>query len=508
LIGILKNLWQEKSPSVKIEFSIWVILLLSVTTATLTWFMLSLEREALTREVTRRGVALTQYVATHSIDPFLTNDKLSLATLVADAMKNEDMVYALITDRDGRIVASDRSEQIGKAYLRPLGLYPLDRPVPCIYAWKDGKAGWVLDIGIPLILEQKTKIGEVHVGVSQSTINKVVTLARNKAAGLAGLFLLAGLMGSILLVTLMLQPVSELTKGVQAISAGDWDYRIPIKRRNELGQLAATFNRMTGELKVATEQALEQERIKKELQVAQQIQHMLLPKQTPEVKGFSFASLYRAAKEVGGDYYDFIQVGEDNLGIAVADVCGKGVPAALLMSVARSILKSVAPNKLSPAEVVCDLNHLLLSDLSHGLFITLFYAVVDIKKKTLTYTSAGHNPVLIWHSRSREFTTLTLEPPCLPLGLDNSSLFRSLAKERKVLLKPGDLVILYTDGVTEAMNTRGEPFRLEGLMDAIRSQQADLAADDILQGLDAELSRFCGEQSQSDDIAVVAMKVE
>jgi len=501
-----RNQWQAKTSSVKIEFSIWVILLLIITMSTLTWFMLRLEREALTREVNRRGVALAQYVATHSIDPFLTNDKLSLATLVADAMKNEDVVYAVLVNRDSRVVASDRSDQVGKAYQRPPGLYPLDRPQPNTHLWLDSDSDWIMDIGIPLILE-KTKIGEVHLGVSQSTIHKVVSVAWRRAAGLAGIFLLAGLIGSIVLVSLMMKPVSELTRGVQAISAGDWDYQIPVKRRNELGQLAATFNRMTRELKTATEQALEQERIKKELQVAQQIQVMLLPKHTPEIEGFSFGSFYRAAKEVGGDYYDFLPVGDHSLGIAVADVCGKGVPAALVMSVARSILKSVAPVRISPADVVIELNNLLRSDLSGGLFITLFYAVVDVKKRTLTFTSAGHNPLLIWHAQRQEFETLNLEPPCLPLGIDNSSLFKRLVQERKVLLKPGDLVILYTDGVTEAMNARREAFELEGLMKSIR-KRAGQSAQAIIRGLEEDLSAHCGEQNQSDDIAVIAMKVE
>jgi len=501
--------WSEKKSSVKIEFSIWVILLLLVTSGTLAWFILRSERDALTREVTRRGVALTQYVAAHSIDPFLTDDKLTLATLVADVMKNEDMVYALIVDRDGRVVAADRSELIGKAYQRPVGTYPLDRPRPRTHTWLHPEAGWVIDIGMPLILEAKAKIGEVHLGISRSTINRVVKAAWQKAIGLSGFFLLAGLVGSIVLVTLMLRPVSELTKGAEALGSGNLEYQIPQMRRNELGRLAETFNRMTRELKIATEQALEQERIKKELQVAQQIQQMLLPKRLPEIKGFSFGSLYRSAKEVGGDYYDFFEVGSERLGITVADVCGKGVPAGLLMSVARSILKSVAPNQISPVSVVCELNRVLLSDFSRGLFITMFYAVVDVKKKTLVYTSAGHNPVLVYRAKNNECISLNLKPPCLPLGVDGSGLFEKLAQEKKLNLQKGDVVVFYTDGVTEAMNAVGEEFGLERLQTSIRQYAASQQnASEIIRGLDADLNHFCGSVHQSDDIAVVTMKVE
>ena len=498
----------DKTSSLKIEFTVWVVLLLSLTTATLTWFILSLEREALKQEVTRRGIALAQYVAAHSLDPFLTDDKLTLATLVADIMKNEDMVYALLVDRNNRLVAADRSDLIGRAYQRPPGLYPLDRPSPRIHTWMHSQAGRVIDIGIPLILEGKTKIGEVHIGVSHSTIDQVVSNAWRNAAGLAGIFLLAGLLGSIVLVTLMLRPVSELSKGAQAIGQGDLNYQIPEMRRNELGQLAVTFNRMTRELRVATEQALEQERIKKELQVAHQIQHMLLPKQTPKIPGFTFGTLYRAAKEVGGDYYDFFQLDQNHFSITVADVCGKGVPAAMLMSVARSMLKTVALGDLSPAGVTRELNRLLLNDLRGGLFITLFYAVVDIDQRTLTYTSAGHNPVMVWHPRGNKFQALNLEPPCLPLGLDGSGMFDKLAKERKITLRKGEAIILYTDGVTEAVDPRGEVFGVEGLMNSIRACADHENAEGIIRGLDNDLNKFCGQFAQSDDIAVVAMKVE
>jgi serine phosphatase RsbU (regulator of sigma subunit) len=505
-----KKSWPGKKSSVKIEFSIWVILLLLVTSGTLAWSILRSEKDALTREVTRRGMALTQYVADHSVDPFLTNDKLTLATLVGDVMKNEDMIYALIIDRDGRVVAADQSELIDKAYQRPPDSYPLDRASPRTHTWLHPQSGWVIDIGLPLIIEGKTKIGEVHLGISRSTINKVVIAAWKRAVGLSGFFLLAGLAGSIILVTLMLRPVSELTKGAEAIGSGDLDYQIPTMRRNELGQLAVTFNRMTRELKVATEQALEQERIKKELQVAQQIQQMLLPKHLPEIKGFSFGSLYRAAKEVGGDYYDFFQVGDDRLGITVADVCGKGVPAGLLMSVARSILKSMAPNQTSPRDVVRELNRVLLTDFTRGLFITMFYAVVDVKKKTLLYTSAGHNPTLIYRSKTNECISLEMTPPCLPLGIDGSGMFDSLVKEKKVSLQKGDVLILYTDGVTEAMNEDRDEFGLEGLQASIEKHIKGKSpdAEAVIQGLDEDLNHFCGSMHQSDDIAVVTMKVE
>jgi sigma-B regulation protein RsbU (phosphoserine phosphatase) len=338
----------------------------------------------------------------------------------------------------------------------------------------------------------------------------VVRAAWQKTIGLSGFFLLAGLIGSIVMVTLMLQPVSELTKGAAEIGKGNFDYQIPAMRRNELGQLAETFNGMTRELKVATEQAVEQARIKKELQVAQQIQQMLLPKRLPDIQGYSFGSLYRAAKEVGGDYYDFFPIGSDYLGITVADVCGKGVPAGLLMSVARSILKSLAPTQTSPREVIRELNRILVTDFSRGLFITMFYAVVDIKKRVLVYTSAGHNPALVYRAKNGECATLEMTPPCLPLGLDSSGLFDGLVQEKRINLQKGDALVLYTDGVTEAMNAQSQEFGMQRLQLSVQQNalKNHKTAEGIISGLDADLTQFLGELHPSDDIAVVTMKVE
>jgi serine phosphatase RsbU (regulator of sigma subunit) len=500
-----------KKSSVKVEFTLWVMLLLAVSILVLTWFTLRQEQEALTQEVTRRGVALAQYVATHSMDPFLTNDKLSLATLVGDIINNnkqdKDMAYALILDRSGRVVASDKTELIGQAYQRPPGDYPLDRPEARAFTWTHPKAGRVIDIGIPLILQGTSKIGEVHLGVSKSTIDKVVNSAWMQVTVFAVIFLLTGLLGSIVLVTFMLRPVSELTRGVEAISSGNLDYQIPAMRNNELGELASTFNRMTRELKSATDRALEQERIKKELQVAHQIQQTLLPKDVPQVAGFSFGALYRAAKEVGGDYYDFLWLDKSRLGIAVADVCGKGVPAAMLMSMVRSMLKSIAHTDPSPARVVRELNRLMHGDLKNGMFITVYYAVVDISKKTLTYASAGHNPGLLWNASGSKMKTLGSEPPCLPVGLDRGAVFEKLLLEKKISLATGDVVVLYTDGVTEAMNERRDEFGETGLQDFIRRQPKSADAQGLVGALDSRLTEFCGDVPQNDDIAAVIVKV-
>jgi len=172
------------------------------------------------------------------------------------------------------------------------------------------------------------------------------------------------------------------------------------------------------------------------------------------------------------------------------------------------MLRSIAVNHPSPAQVVRELNHLIHADLKAGLFITLFYAVIDVPKKIMTFASAGHNPGLLWRAKENSFQSLTLDPPCLPLGLDKTDIFERLVKEKKVSLAPGDVVVLYTDGVTEAMNADRDEFGESGLQACLQRQRAPQDADAVIQSLDEDLNRFCGDFPQNDDIAAVVIKVD
>jgi phosphoserine phosphatase RsbU/P len=211
---------------------------------------------------------------------------------------------------------------------------------------------------------------------------------------------------------------------------------------------------------------------------------------------------------VGGDYYDFLWLDKHRLGITVADVCGKGIPAAMLMSVARSMLKSIAGNYSSPALVIKELNRLLTGDLRDGLFITMFYAVVDVSKRTLTYSSAGHNPAFLWNGESRKWKRLGLEPNCLPLGVDRGAVFERLLQEKKIALQSQDVVVLYTDGVTEAMNAEWQEFGENRLQAFFQKQKPAANTDALIRGLDEDINAFCGDVPQNDDIAVIVIKTD
>lgn len=247
----------------------------------------------------------------------------------------------------------------------------------------------------------------------------------------------------------------------------------------------------------------EKERLDKELQTATQVQRLLLPVRYPKIPGFEFAAVNRPAREIGGDYYDFFPLGEGQYGIAIADVSGKGIPAALVMTMARSILRSSAHYKSSPREVLSELNRLLHSDIQQDMFISMAYLVLDEQKKNLRLTRAGHEPILFYDKK--ESNVRFMRPQGIVLGMDSGSLFTSTLEEILLVLNPGDILALYTDGVTEAQDTDGKEFGYEALAESIRNS-ASLPAQEIADYVMARILRFTGNILQRDDMTLLIVK--
>ncbi len=247
----------------------------------------------------------------------------------------------------------------------------------------------------------------------------------------------------------------------------------------------------------------EKEKLDKELKTATQVQKLLLPARYPEIPGFDFSAVSRPARQIGGDYYDFFPVGTGQYGMAIADVSGKGIPAALIMTMARSILRSSAPEKLSPRQVLSELNRLLHGDIQQDMFISMAYLVLDEQKKQLKLTRAGHEPILFYDKK--EGNVRFMRPQGIVLGMDPGSLFTSTLEEILLVLNPGDIVVLYTDGVTEAQDFEGQEFGYEALAESIRSS-ANLPAQEIANYVIARILRFTGNIPQRDDLTLLIIK--
>ena len=241
-----------------------------------------------------------------------------------------------------------------------------------------------------------------------------------------------------------------------------------------------------------------------ELSVAAEIQRRLLPKRTPQIVGFELDAYYNPSASLGGDYYDYIEIDPEHLGIVVADISGKGIPAALLMAQARTLLRAEVKTSISPREVMTRMNRGLAGEIPGGMFVTMFYAVLNIPKSQLAISNCGHNKLLLWRAAKRSCAEVTTEG--MAVGIDKTGKrFEKAVRERIMAVEPGDRFVLYTDGVTEAMNGADEEFGLTRLVQRFQ-QSTSLTCAQFMKGLMADVKAFRGRAAQSDDITVIAVR--
>ncbi len=245
--------------------------------------------------------------------------------------------------------------------------------------------------------------------------------------------------------------------------------------------------------------AVEKGRMEQELQMAYDIQAGLLPHETPQLPGWEFAARWQPAREVSGDYYDFIPLHDGRLGIAVADVSDKGMPAALFMALTRSTVRASMSHAHSPADGIARANQLICDDAADGMFVTLFYALLDPQAGEIAYVNAGHNPPLLYRAGKNRLEELTRTGMAMGVVVD------STYEQRTVRLDPGDFVLLYTDGVTDAINPQEQEFGEERLRRTILQERHTSMAK-VIATLEQTLYDFAGTSSPFDDITIVAVR--
>jgi serine phosphatase RsbU (regulator of sigma subunit) len=300
------------------------------------------------------------------------------------------------------------------------------------------------------------------------------------------------------------RPVQALTRGAKVIGAGNLDYNVNIQTGDEIEELANSFNKMAQDLKGQMEiirlTTAEKERVQKELEIAKGIQQSFLPESAPLIAGFDLAGLNTPALEVGGDFYDFIPVGLDKWGLVIADVSGKGVPAALFMALSRTLIRANATDKVTPAGAIRRANDMISENGRANMFVTLFYGVLDPVRKTLAYVNAGHNPPLVLGQGGVEITLLAARG--VALGIMSDIEF----EEKEIALHQGDILVLYTDGVTEAINRKQEMFGNDRIGRLVEANH-HLSAREIIKLIEREVASFSEGQPQFDDITLLLVKV-
>ncbi len=298
-------------------------------------------------------------------------------------------------------------------------------------------------------------------------------------------------------------PIRRLAADMQAMAEGDYTRRSNLPDTDEIGLLAQAFNSMAERLRVARANKKENSRLESDLAIARSIQNNLLPLQTPRVRGLDIHTSYRPAREIGGDYFDFLPVDNEHMGIAIADASGKSIPAALVMSTTRAILRFVAPGNNSAAETLTRVNAILSVDIPKGMFVTAYYLILDPLNNQMLCASAGHTPLLIARS---DGSVELLNPGGIALGFDNGPIFQRSIREQRVKLEKGDRVLLYTDGVVECVNPANEEYSDRRLREFLRRNR-ELSSYEFVGALLADLDRHRGTAEMRDDTTIVTFKV-
>jgi sigma-B regulation protein RsbU (phosphoserine phosphatase) len=330
-------------------------------------------------------------------------------------------------------------------------------------------------------------------------LNRIVILL-----GIGGLLLLS--IAVAFISRSITRPLRTMARATEAIATGNLDIELPPpKSGDEVGKLSEAFQYMKGSLKEyikqLTETTASKERIESELKIARDIQMSILPKifpPFPERSEFDIYAIIEPAREVGGDFYDFFFIDDDHLCFVIADVSGKGVPAALFMAVTKTLIKATAAPGSTPGEILTKVNHELSEGNDSCMFVTIFFGILNIKTGEILYTNAGHNPPFIIR-RGEGMKDLKSGRSVVAGAVDDL-----VYETEKLILEAGDALFMFTDGVTEAMNEKEELFSEERLKEGIVDLQ-ERSAPEMVNGVKGKVISFAHGAPQSDDITMMVI---
>lgn len=356
-------------------------------------------------------------------------------------------------------------------------------------------------------VETQNKINE-YTSEAQAYITKTLSNVLVRLVIILAISAMVILVFSYLLSKTITNPIKLLLSKVVKIGKGELDTKIDIIGKDEIAELATAFNKMTIDLKTyianISKITAEKERIGAELDVATKIQGSMLPcifPAFPDREEFEIYATMLPAKEVGGDFYDFFLIDDDHLAVVMADVSGKGVPAALFMVIAKTLIKNNTQNDKAPKDVFEIVNNQLCENNEAAMFVTAFMGIFEISTGEFTYVNAGHNPPLIKKANG-EFQWLSTKPGFVLAGMEDIAY-----KQDKIILEQGDVLYMYTDGVTEAVNRNNDLFSDKKLLSDINKYK-DCTLNELLMYIKGEIDKFAEGAEQADDITMLALKIK
>ncbi len=520
----------------------WKVLGLIVSTlivviASIAFLVINEQSDSLERIITTGARNKTSEVRFYSVRAMLQRDVLG----VQDSLKNANKIPGFVF---ARVLRSDTKRKIGQNFFLkkeqtpkqvaagklPENVYkkaereamlkvfdPLAKGLwskikkdasPILmkkaFPGKDGAQLYIFHLAVrhPFIEKKPPLMAMVQLAISDEVISDAIAKNRNKILIGAAIFLVIGVLVSLFLAAYIVRPIRILSNSAEQVGSGDLDHKVPPLGNDELGTLAERFNAMTEGLKQAQKAKEEQLVIDEQIRQATEIQEGMNPqyflnRDSYQVKGYT-----RAAKGVGGDYYDFQLLQDGRLAVLISDVSGKSISASLVMVLIKTVVSTYLQlyDSVRGDKIVTTINQVMCSQAHIDKFATFFFCVYDPETRLLDFTNGGHGPIFIYRAKDKVCTLSKLEG--LPMGIDEDNDY----KLAQLSLNPGDIIVLYTDGVNEAWDQQKNEYGLVRLRQKVM-EYADLTADEMVKNIIADIDDFSAGAEQHDDLSLVIMKV-
>ncbi|UCD93914.1 MAG: PP2C family protein-serine/threonine phosphatase [Candidatus Zixiibacteriota bacterium] len=491
--------------SIRIEFSLYVSAVIIVLMLSTGYIIINQYIDTVTHSVSEKllvqarsysGPAGKLIISTNGPDALLLNNickKLAAA--------DPDLYWAGITDNNGIFLAHTDIRQVVSGASLASVLTQKEEHI-----LRDGEAfalnADTILITVP-IRENAVTVGQLTAASSDRQIRD----ARNKSiitvVSITVLMILLGIPATMVVLHRRLRPIAVMTDSLRKIKYDDISLEIPFQSKNEFGYLAETLRVMGRKISSAQKDIIEKERIARELEIAREIQANILPREYPRAPNFEFFGAYRSAREVGGDYYDFIEFDDEHLAFLVADVSGKSLPGMLVMLLTRDIVKRLSRTVRRPSDLLSDVNRELLKNIKKGMFVTMFFGLLNKKTGQFTFASAGHNPLI--RINAVDCQTETRKTRGYPLGMVPPEQFDGRIENGHIILRDNDMLVQFTDGINEATNSDKEEYGMERFVFTLESN-GHLRPREITGQIMENHKLFVGKAPQIDDITLLVMK--
>ncbi len=493
----------------RLKFSLAIIAMVAVILATMTIYFVYRESDLLTEQIFT-SIQREMVHLTNTAQESIGVDELAIIGAINSLQKIDYLKYAFVINNEGQIIQYfDRrsfkrtiGEKLTDGVTRNLKQRKNSNQVVIKdYKDPDDIGGRIYDFSRIVLNKVDNKpIGAVIIGLSNIIIRKEVANVIKVISLISLIFLGLSIVGSIILASITIKPIRILSKGVMLIGGGNLDHRIEINRSDELGMLAREFNDMTSQIKNAKDKEIESRLMEEQLDMAKDIQEGLNPMGYYDKDGIQIKGFTRAAKGVGGDYFDYIDIDSRRVGALISDVSGKGVPASLVMVMIRTVFTSyITRSDVDCASVVRAINDSLSADFAIDKFATLFFMIYDRSTGELAFSNAGHGPLFCYRAKLNACTATKLDG--VPIGIMEDVEYT----QAKVKLEPGDIIVLYTDGVTEMRNAEKEEYGMKRVQQMMLKNHT-LNADEFVDLLVKEVDDFRGDVPPHDDETMLVLK--